>query len=72
MALSKPRGTFTHQQTVLLIIEDFLGDIDAVKIVKTLQPLYSAISGVLPKFSGKCFDITLKSCSRRLNWPHQA
>ena len=59
MALSKPRGTFAHRRTVRLIVDDDLGDIDALKIGQSLPYFWEDIRGIVPHFGGKCFDITL-------------
>ena len=59
MAQSKPRGQFAHRRTVRLIVDDDLGDIDALKVAKSLPQLAGQIRGIVPLFGGKCFDITL-------------
>ena len=58
MALSKPCGTFAHRRTVRLIVDDDLGDIDALKIGESLPDFRADIRGIEPHFGGKCFDIT--------------
>ena len=58
MALSQPMPQFAHRRTVRLIMEDDM-EIDALEIAKSLPDFAAYISGIIPQFGGKCFDITL-------------
>ena len=54
----RPRATFAHTKTVRLIVEDGM-EITALEIVRSLPDLKEEITGIVPNFGGKCFDITL-------------
>lgn len=58
MALSRPMPQFAHQHTVRLIVEEDM-EIDALEIAKSLPEHVPNITGIVPQFRGKCFDITL-------------
>lgn len=58
MALSRPMPQFAHQHTVRLIVEEDM-EIDALEIAKSLPEHAPNITGIVPQFRGKCFDITL-------------
>ena len=60
MALSWPMPQFFHRRTVRLIVEEDM-DIDALQIAKSLPDYAENITGIVPQFGGKCFDITLKT-----------
>ena len=47
-------------QTVRLIVEDGM-EINAIEIVRSLPEFQEEITGIVPNFGGKCFDITLRS-----------
>ena len=51
---------FSHRRTVRLIVEEDM-DIDALQIAKSLPDYAENITGIVPQFGGKCFDITLKT-----------
>ena len=57
---ARPRATFAHTKTVRLIVEDNM-DINALEIVRSLPDFQDEITGIVPNFGGKCFDITLRS-----------
>ena len=57
-AARAPRTTFPHQKTVCLMIEEGM-DLDAVQIANSLADFGEDIIDVVPKFGGKCFDITM-------------
>lgn len=52
----RPRATFAHTKTVRLIVEDGMA---ALEIVRSLPDFKEEITGIVPNFGGKCFDITL-------------
>ena len=52
--------TFAHTKTVRLMVEDGM-EINALEIVRSLPDFKEEISGIVPNFGGKCFDITLRS-----------
>ena len=54
----RPRATFAHTKTVRLIVEDGM-EITALEIVRSLLDFKEEITGIVPNFGGKCFDITL-------------
>lgn len=54
----RPRATFAHTKTVRLIVEDGM-EITALEIVRYLPDFKEEITGIVPNFGGKCFDITL-------------
>lgn len=54
----RPRATFAHTKTVRLIVEDGM-EITALEIFRSLPDLKEEITGIVPNFGGKCFDITL-------------
>ena len=60
MALSRPMPQFAHRRTVRLIVEEDM-DIDALQIAKLLPDYAENITGIVPQFGGKCFDITLQT-----------
>ena len=47
-------------QTVRLIVEDGM-EINTIEIVRSLPEFQEEITGIVPNFGGKCFDITLRS-----------
>ena len=47
-------------QTVRLIVKDGM-EINAIEIVRSLPEFQEEITGIVPNFGGKCFDITLRS-----------
>ena len=49
---------FAHRRTVRLIVEEDM-EIDALEIAKSLPEHAPNITGIVPQFGGKCFDITL-------------
>ena len=49
-----------HTKTVRLIVEDGM-EITALEIVRSLPDFQEEITGIVPNFAGKCFDITLSS-----------
>ena len=57
---ARPRATFAHTKTVRLIVEDNM-DINALEIVRSLPDFQDKITGIVPNFGGKCFDITVRS-----------
>ena len=57
---ARPRATFAHTKTVRLIVEDSM-EINALEIVRSLPDFQEEITGIVPNFGGKCFDITLSS-----------
>ena len=57
---ARPRTTFAHTKTVRLIVEDGM-EINAIEIVRSLSDFQEEITGIVPNFGGKCFDITLRS-----------
>ena len=57
---AQPRATFAHTKTVRLIVEDNM-EINALEIVRSLPDFQDEITGIVPNFGGKCFDITLRS-----------
>jgi len=60
MVLSQPMPQFSHRRTVRLIVDGEM-DIDALQIAKSLPDYAENITGIVPQFRGKCFDITLGS-----------
>ena len=60
MALSRPRPVFSHRRTVRLVVDDNM-EIDSLELAKSLPDFAERITGVVPQFGGKCFDITLSS-----------
>lgn len=54
------RATFVHKKTVRLIVDNGM-DIDAIEIVNSLPDFKEEITGIVPNFGGKCFDITLRT-----------
>ena len=54
-----PRGSFAHQKTVHLVVDEGM-DVDALSIVRSLPDFEAEIVGFVPQFGGKCFDITLR------------
>lgn len=52
--------TFAHTRTVRLIVEEGM-DVNAIEIVRSLPRFKVEITGIVPNFGGKCFDITLNS-----------
>lgn len=59
MAASPPRRVFAHKRTVRLIIEDDMR-IDSLQVIAPLQNFQADITCVVPRFGGKCIDITLR------------
>ena len=57
---ARPRATFAHTKTVRLIVEENMA-INALEIVRYLPDFQEEITGIVPNFGGKCFDITLRS-----------
>ena len=55
-------------QTVRLIVEDGM-EINAIEIVRSLPEFQEEITGIVPNFGGKCFDITLRSTDAATPWP---
>ena len=55
---ARPRNAFAHKRSVRLILDDGM-ELDALTIVKSLPDFQDHITGVVPMFGGKCFDITL-------------
>ncbi|CAH3114922.1 unnamed protein product [Porites lobata] len=58
--IARPRATFAHTKTVRLIVEDNM-EINALETVRSLPDFQEEITGIVPNFGGKCFDITLRS-----------
>lgn len=54
----RPCATFAHTKTVRLIVEDGM-EITALEIVRSLPDYKEEITGIVPNFGSKCFDITL-------------
>ena len=54
----RPRATFAHTKTMCLIVEDGM-EITALEIVRSLPDYKEEITGIVPNFGSKCFDITL-------------
>lgn len=52
------KATFAHTKTVRLIVEDGM-EITALEIVRSLPDFKEELTGIVPNFGGKCFDITL-------------
>ena len=57
---ARPRATFAHTKTIRLLVEDNM-ELDALEIVRSLPDSQDEITGIVPNFGGKCFDITLSS-----------
>ena len=57
---ARPRATFAHKKTVRLIVDEGM-DINALEIARSLPDFQEEITGIVPNFGGKCFDITLRS-----------
>ena len=55
---ARPRNTFAHKRSVRLLVDEGM-ELDALTIVKSLPDFKDAITGVVPMFGGKCFDITM-------------
>ena len=55
---ARPRNAFAHKRSVRLLVDEGM-ELDALTIVKSLPEFKDAITGVVPRFGGKCFDITL-------------
>ena len=49
-----------HTKTVRLIVEEGM-EITALEIARSLPDFQEDITGIVPNFGGKCFDITLSS-----------
>lgn len=60
MALSWPMPQFAHRRTACLIVEEDT-EIDALEIAKSLPEYAPNITGIVPQFGRKCFDITLNT-----------
>ena len=58
MALSRLRSVFAHRRTVSLVVENDM-KIDSLEIAKSLPDFGDKITGNVPQFGGRCFDITL-------------
>ena len=58
MMAARPRNAFAHKRSVRLIWEDGI-ELDALTLVRSLPDFQTSITGVVPMFGGKCFDITL-------------
>ena len=56
----RPHATFAHTKTVRLMVEDGI-EINALEIVRSLPDFKEEITGIVPNFGGKCFNITLRS-----------
>ena len=69
MVLSKPQAYFAHQRNVLLIVDDDIQTIDALKLAKSLPEYSGEIKGIVPLFGGKCFDIIRLAERQPQNWP---
>ena len=57
---ARPHATFAHTKTVRLMVEDGM-EINALEIVRSLPDFKEEITGIVPNFRGKCFNITLRS-----------
>ena len=57
---ARPHNAFAHKRLVRLIVEDGM-ELDALTLVRSLPDFKNSITGVVPMFGGKCFDITLDS-----------
>ena len=57
---ARPHATFAHTKTIRLIVEDNM-ELNALEIVRSLPDFQDEITGIVPNFGGKCFDITLSS-----------
>ena len=55
---TRPRNAFAHKHSVRLLVDEGM-ELDALTIVKSLPDFKDAITGVVPMFGGKCFDITV-------------
>ena len=57
---ARARATLDHKKTVRLIVDEGM-DINALEIARSLPDFREDITGIVPNFGGKCFDITLRS-----------
>ena len=57
---ARPHATFAHTKTVRMMVEDGM-EINALEIVRSLPDFKEEITGIVPNFRGKCFNITLRS-----------
>ena len=57
---ARSHATFAHTKTVRLMVEDGM-EINALEIVRSLPDFKEEITGIVPNFGGKCFNITLRS-----------
>lgn len=65
MAARPARSTFSHKRTVRLMVDEDM-TLDALSVVKSLPDFQGKITGVVPQFGGKCFDITLTDAESAL------
>lgn len=47
-------------------------DVNAIKIFRSLPDFKEEITGIVPSFGGKCFDITLRSTEATTHLPSLA
>ena len=57
---ARPCTTFVHTKTIRLIVEEGM-DINAIEIVRSPPDFKEEITGIVPNFGGKCFEIMLRS-----------
>ena len=57
---ARPRAIFAHTKTVRLIVDNGM-DANVIEIFRSLPDFKEEITGIVPNFGGKCFDITLRS-----------
>ena len=55
---ARPRNALAHKRLVRLIVEEGMG-LNALTLVTSLPDFQTSITGVVPMFGGKCFDVTL-------------
>ena len=57
---SRGRNVFAPKRSVRLVVEDGM-EVDALSIIRALPDFQKEITGVVPLYGGRCFDITLRS-----------
>lgn len=55
---ARPRNAFPNKRWVPVIVDEGM-ELDALTVVKSLPDFKDSITGVVPMFGGKCFDITV-------------
>ena len=58
MMAARPHTTFAHTKTVQLIVEEGM-DVNTIETGRSLPDFKEEITGIVPNFGGKCFDIML-------------